>query len=213
MNIANKLTVFRIALVPFFVVALMVTAIPHNLTIAFAIFVLASLTDFLDGYIARSRNMVTNFGKFLDPIADKILVMAALVCFAGLGWIQSWIVVVILARDFIVNAIRLAAVESEQKLVIPARSSGKVKTIVTMLSLCGIMFLWVLEGYGVLKFEFTETISTDMFTHINTFHDPRRVLCPIANSAMYICVALTVFSGVQYAWDARKILKDIVNNK
>jgi CDP-diacylglycerol--glycerol-3-phosphate 3-phosphatidyltransferase len=206
MNLANKLTIFRIILVPFFVSALMINAIPHNIALAFGIFAIAGITDWLDGYIARSRGMITDFGKFLDPIADKILVMAALVCFVGLGWIQAWTVVVILARDFIVGAIRLAAVESESKVVIPARTSGKVKTAVTMLCICGIMVLWVLADYGVIAYyeEFG-------FDSIQTLvHDNSIILYPIANSAMYVCVALTVFSGVQYFYDSRKILIQIM---
>jgi CDP-diacylglycerol--glycerol-3-phosphate 3-phosphatidyltransferase len=139
MNLANKLTIFRIVLVPFFVAALMINQIPYNLIIALGIFAAASITDWLDGFIARKYNQITDLGKFLDPIADKILVMAALVCFAGLGWVYPWIVVVILARDFIVGAIRLAAVEGESKIVIPARLSGKIKTAVTMAAICAIL--------------------------------------------------------------------------
>ncbi|MCL1866524.1 MAG: CDP-diacylglycerol--glycerol-3-phosphate 3-phosphatidyltransferase [Oscillospiraceae bacterium] len=198
MNLANKLTIFRIVLVPFFVTALMADAIPHNIAIALGIFVIASITDYLDGYIARSRNIITAFGKFFDPIADKILVMAALVCFAGLNWVQSWTVIVILGRDFIVSAIRLAAVESEEKIVIPARMSGKVKTAVTMVVICGIMVLWsVADNYDYAKFFFSEVLINGKGI--------KSVLCPIANIAMYVCVALNLYSGGQYVWDSRKL--------
>jgi len=206
MNLANKLTLFRIVLVPFFVAALMIHQIPYNLTIALFIFALASITDWLDGYIARKHNMITAFGKFLDPIADKILVMAALVCFAGLGWIQSWVVVVILSRDFIVGGIRLAAVESEEKIVIPARLSGKVKTAITMVSICGILVLWALaRDYSVIMFE--NEFSFGDFTS-SIIGDPGILLRPIANAAMYFCALLTVISGVQYVWDCRGVFKE-----
>jgi CDP-diacylglycerol--glycerol-3-phosphate 3-phosphatidyltransferase len=214
MNLANKLTIFRIILVPFFVAALMIQSIPYNLTIAFAVFAIASITDFLDGYIARSRNQITDLGKFLDPIADKILVMAALVCFAGLGWIQAWVVVVILARDFIVGAIRLAAVESESKIVIPARTSGKVKTLVTMICICGIMILWALAlDFSIITYEAEIFSQSDSFLTLTTINDPALILRPIGNAVMYGCAALTVFSGWQYAWDFRNILKMSKNNK
>ena len=183
MNLANKLTIFRIVLVPFFVTALMADAIPHNIAIALGIFVIASITDYLDGYIARSRNMITAFGKFFDPIADKILVMAALVCFAGLNWVQSWTVIVILGRDFIVSAVRLAAVESEEKIVIPARMSGKVKTAVTMVVICGIMVLQ--------SFDFNAWVG---------------------NIAMYVCVALNLYSGGQYVYDSRKLFSEMTDS-
>jgi len=147
--------------------------------------------------------MVTQLGKFLDPIADKILVMAALVCFAGLGWIQSWTVVVILARDFIVSAIRLAAVESEEKLVIPARTSGKVKTIITMFTICMILFLWLLASYGIISRPM-ENADLGIIWDV-----PGIVLIPIGNAMMYVCTALTVFSGAQYVFDSRDIIKEV----
>jgi CDP-diacylglycerol--glycerol-3-phosphate 3-phosphatidyltransferase len=184
MNLANKLTIFRIILVPFFVAALMIDAIACNFIIALAVFIIASITDALDGYIARSRNQITSFGKFLDPIADKILVMSALVCFAGLGWIKAWVVVMILARDFIVGAIRLAAVESDSKLVIPARMSGKIKTAVTMAAIIAIILMQAVDF----------NINTQLFSDI----------------LMYICAGLTVFSGAQYIYDSRKLLSDIM---
>jgi len=204
MNLANKLTVLRIILVPFFTAALLLDFIPHNTAIALGIFVIAGITDALDGDIARTRNLITDFGKFLDPIADKILVMAALVCFAGLGWIQSWIVIVILARDFVVGAIRLAAVEGDKKVVIPARLSGKVKTAVTMLSIIGILVLWLLADYGMFS---STTVFTDGYTLGEVQRLPEVVLVPIANAVMYVCAALTVFSGWQYIWDSREMLK------
>lgn len=209
-NHANKLTVLRVLLTPLFVVLLIVEQIPHNILLALIVFIIASITDYFDGYIARTRMMVTQFGKFLDPIADKIIVMSALVCFAGIKpcpWISAWTVVVILARDFIVSAVRLAAVQSEEKVIMPARTWGKVKTAITMVTICGIMFLWMLEGYGVITYEVEVEYSQ---TVINR---PDLVLVPIGNAFMYICVALNLFSGAQYVWDARYILKDVFNDR
>ncbi|MCL2070696.1 MAG: CDP-diacylglycerol--glycerol-3-phosphate 3-phosphatidyltransferase [Oscillospiraceae bacterium] len=207
LNLANKLTILRILLTPLFVIALITDGIPHNLLVALIIFAAASITDFFDGYIARTRMMVTKLGKFLDPIADKILVMSALVCFAGMQprpWISAWTVVVILARDFVVSAVRLAAVESEEKIVIPARTSGKVKTVITMVTICTILFLWILESYGIITYEVEFAMTV--------INSPDRLLVPIGNAFMYICVALTVFSGVQYLWDARDILRKVSEN-
>ena len=207
-NLPNKLTILRIFFVPIFVAMLMLEVIPHNALLALIIFALASITDYLDGYLARTRMQVTQLGKFLDPIADKILVMSALVCFAGLGWIQAWTVVVILGRDFVVSAVRLAAVQSEEKRVIPARTSGKVKTAITMLTICSIMFLWVLADFGVIntQVQFTDAGGTTVIGH---GYNAGVILIPISNALMYVCTALTVFSGVQYVWDARDLLKEV----
>jgi CDP-diacylglycerol--glycerol-3-phosphate 3-phosphatidyltransferase len=211
-NLANRLTILRILLMPVFVALLSVNAIPHNITLAAAVFAVAGITDFLDGYIARSRNMITPLGKFLDPIADKIIVTAALVCFVGLGWIQSWTVVAILARDLIVSGVRLTAVQSEEKSVIPARTSGKVKTAITMFTIIAIMILWALASYGIITYRveiLNEPLSDEFMNSIDKIYmeSAKYLLVPIGNSLMYVCTALTLFSGIQYVWDARKLLK------
>ena len=115
MNLANKLTLFRVILVPFFIAALMIEELPCNLFIAVIIFALASLTDMLDGKIARKYNMITDFGKFLDPLADKVLVAAALICMAELHWAPSWAVWLIMAREFMVSGVRLVAAGSKPR--------------------------------------------------------------------------------------------------
>lgn len=102
MNLANKLTLMRVILVPFFVAFMLIDAIPLNYLWALLVFAIASITDMLDGKIARKYNMITSFGKFLDPLADKILVAAALVCFVQLGWCSAWVTALILAREFVV---------------------------------------------------------------------------------------------------------------
>jgi len=132
MNLPNKLTIFRIILVPVFVIC----CYSHNLYFngcAAVIFVVASLTDTLDGYIARKYNLVTDFGKFLDPLADKILVTAAIVMLVDFGRMPAWICITILAREFVVTGLRIVAIQSGR--VIAASKWGKLKTIIQMVGL------------------------------------------------------------------------------
>ena len=113
MNLPNKLTVVRMVLVPFFVASLLLSGSNETLKwVALVLFVVASLTDFLDGYIARKYNLITNFGKFMDPLADKILTISGMICLIELGRIPSWIVVIIVAREFIISGFRLIAAEN-----------------------------------------------------------------------------------------------------
>ena len=133
MNLPNKLTLLRMAMVPVYV-ALLLIDFPYHTLIALAVFILASLTDLLDGHIARSRNLITDFGKFMDPLADKILVLSAMICFCELGVMPAWAVIVVIFREFAVSGMRLVAVE--QGRVIAAGWSGKVKTASTMVCLC-----------------------------------------------------------------------------
>lgn len=131
MNLPNKLTMMRVLLIPVFVVALLVPiGISWQKWIALAIFIVASLTDLADGKIARKYNLVTNFGKFMDPLADKLLVCAALVCLVSLERIPAWVVIIIISREFIVSGLRLIAVD--QGVVIAASMWGKVKTVFQM---------------------------------------------------------------------------------
>lgn len=130
MNIANKLTVFRVVLVPVFVVFMLTGFTPYNRWIAFGIFCLATITDKLDGTIARKYNMITDFGKFMDPIADKLLVCSALICLTSLGEIPAWIVLIIIGREFAISGIRLVA--ADNGVTIAATWWGKSKTIAQM---------------------------------------------------------------------------------
>ena len=132
MNLPNKLTVVRMVLVPFFVAALLLSKTNDSLKwVALALFVIASLTDFADGYIARKYNLITNFGKFMDPLADKILTISGMICLIELGRIPSWIVVIIVAREFIISGFRLIA--TEHGIVIAANYWGKFKTTFQMI--------------------------------------------------------------------------------
>ncbi len=131
MNLPNKLTTMRVVLVPFFVFFLLADFGRLGDGIALIIFCVASITDFLDGYLARKYHLVTNFGKFMDPLADKLLVGAAMICFVGLDRIPTWMVVIIISREFIISGFRLIA--SDNGLVIAASMWGKVKTTCQML--------------------------------------------------------------------------------
>lgn len=134
MNLPNKLTMFRVILIPFFVEFLLVDITPVDKWIALAIFIIASLTDMLDGKIARKYNLVTNFGKFMDPLADKLLVCSALVCLVAVDRIPAWMVIVIIAREFIISGFRLVA--SDNGVVIAASYWGKFKTTFQIIMIC-----------------------------------------------------------------------------
>ena len=133
MNTPNKLTMLRIILIPFFVVFLLGNFSTWSKWMALAIFVIASLTDMLDGYLARRDNLVTNFGKFMDPLADKLLVCSAMICMIPLGKLQAWFVIVIIAREFIISGFRLVAADND--IVIAASYWGKFKTVSQMFML------------------------------------------------------------------------------
>lgn len=187
MNLANKLTMFRVITVPFFVFFMSAEFVPLRFLWALILFALASITDMFDGKVARKYNMVTNFGKFLDPLADKILVAAALICFVELKWTYAWVVFVILAREFLVSGIRLVAASSDKKVVIPANIWGKLKTAVTMVAIVVILILAVLiEDFGLAIPQGIWQITRDIL--------------------MYLSALLTVISGVVYCYDSREYI-------
>ena len=131
MNLPNKLTLLRVIMIPFFVFFMLAPYFEgYGNYIAVAIFIIASFTDFLDGYLARRDNLVTNFGKFMDPLADKLLVCAALICLVETGQLASWIVIIIISREFIISGFRLIA--SDNGVVIAASYWGKFKTVFQM---------------------------------------------------------------------------------
>ena len=133
MNTANKLTMLRVVLIPVFLI-LLYWDVPFHMLYALVIFILASVTDFVDGYVARHYNQITDFGKFMDPLADKMLVMAALLWFVQMGRLPAWAMLIVIVREFAVTALRLMAVERGR--VIAAAWSGKVKTASTMVCIC-----------------------------------------------------------------------------
>lgn len=133
MNLANKITMARIFLIPLFLIFVTINAIPYGRLLALAVFIIASLTDKLDGYIARSRNLITDFGKFMDPLADKLLVTSALIALVDFHIVAGWIAVLIIAREFAVTGLRtIAAAEGN---VIAASSWGKAKTTTQMIAI------------------------------------------------------------------------------
>lgn len=185
MNLANKLTVIRVLMVPVFVIFLLVDAIPLNYLWAGIVFAAASLTDLADGKIARKYNMITDFGKFLDPLADKILVICALVCFIQHGWAQAWVVSVIIAREFMVSGVRLIAASSENKTVIAAGILGKLKTASTMVAIVVILLLQIFLQFGIIP-------VGDYIGIINYV-------------LLLISMLLTAISGIQYMWQYRSV--------
>ena len=196
MNLANKLTLFRIILVPiiliipFFNIQGSIWGIPLTYLIIDIIFILASLTDKLDGYIARSRNQITTFGKFLDPIADKILVIVAMLILVEAGRLPAWIPAIVVIREFIVSGYRLVAVEKSGK-VISASIWGKIKTATQMVGLT-VAFIDV-NSFGAI---FTGNL-TGLALGINL----------ITTVFLGISVIATIFSGIDYLKGSKELFK------
>ena len=179
MNLPNKLTIFRVILIPFFVVLLLFEITDYDKWIALAIFVIASLTDFLDGHIARKYNLVTNFGKFMDPLADKLLVCGAMIALTEMGRIPSWVVIIIISREFIISGFRLIA--ADNRVVIAASYWGKFKTTFQMVMVC-----LMIANLGV-KYPKVQ-IVTDI--------------------VMWVALALTVISLVDYLVKNKGVMKE-----
>ena len=184
MNLPNKLTMLRIILVPFYIFFLLMPGIPHHYLIALIIFGAASYTDHLDGKIARKYNMITDFGKFADPLAAKIMILAALACFVQLGLTNAVVLTVIVAREFMVTAMRLVA--SSKGKVVAANNWGKAKTISQIAAVLLVMIFQYILELGAMG-----------FVNINTAS-----LIPvfglIGEIALWISALLTVISGVVY---------------
>ena len=184
---ANVVTCVRIAFIPVFMVVAAAAEIRGEAPLAVAAFVIyatLSLTDKVDGHLARSRNEITDFGKFLDPIADKLLVFSALLLLLEHGYVSVWVVFVILAREFLVSALRMVAASNGE--VIAADGLGKAKTAVTMVSLCAYYLALALLAMG-------DTLVVGLVWNI-------------AFDLMIAAVVLTVVSGVQYFWNARHVV-------
>lgn len=188
MNLPNKLTIARVIAVPFYVAFMLIGAIPYNYFWALLLFGAASLTDMIDGKIARKQGLVTDLGKFLDPLADKVLVSASLICMVELGWTASYLVIIIICREFIVSALRLAAASSNDHTVIAAGIWGKLKTAFTMGAIAMITLLHILlDNFMLLDASFPVGIISDIL--------------------MWISTVLTIISGVVYIVSYRHLLK------
>lgn len=197
MNLANKLTIFRIILVPMMVIIPFLGiqgelfSIPITYLIIDLIFIIASITDKLDGYIARSRNQVTTFGKFLDPLADKILVLTAMIMLVEMGRLPAWIPVIVLSREFIVSGYRLIAVEKGGK-VIAASVWGKLKTVTQMIAI--ILAFVDLNAFGEC---FTGNLTGFAFG-----------LNLVVTVMMIIQTIATIFSGYEYLKEGKDLFKN-----
>ncbi|MBQ8210441.1 MAG: CDP-diacylglycerol--glycerol-3-phosphate 3-phosphatidyltransferase [Clostridia bacterium] len=183
MNLPNKLTIVRIVLTPVFLFLFCAEFIPHNYLFALIVFIVASVTDAMDGKIARNNNIVTNFGKIADPIADKILTTSVLLCFLQQNLCSIWIVLIILTREFTVSAIRITA--ASQGAVIPANIYGKIKTVTQMVFSILIMLALVLDSEGIFIVEHLSLIS---------------------NILLWITALITIFSGIVYVKDSLKVI-------
>lgn len=186
LNLPNKLTLIRMFLAPIYL-ALMLIEFPCHYIVALAVFAVASLTDMLDGKIARRNNLITVFGKLLDPLADKMLTTAALLAFMREGWCSIWIVMIVLTREFAVAGVRLIA--TAQGIVIPANYWGKAKTVSQMVFTIVIMLLAELDA------------TFDIFANAGWF-----TLARVSNIMLWITAVLTVVSGITYFVDSKKLI-------
>lgn len=188
MNLPNKLTMLRILLVPVFIVLMMAESLPFHLVYALIVFGIAAITDFFDGNLARKYNLVTNFGKCMDPIADKLLVTAAMVMFVEKAWVPGWVVILVLAREFLVSSMRLVAA-SEGKSI-DVNIWGKAKTMVQM--------IWVTYTIAIMAADsaFALPAQADI------------LLSMLFTLLMVATVALTLYSGLLYLKNNLHIFSD-----
>lgn len=196
MNLANKLTIIRIILVPimviipFFGIQGTILGVPITYILMNLIFILASITDKLDGYIARKRNEITTFGKFADPLADKILVLAAMMMLVEFDKLPAWIPIIVITREFVVSGYRLIAVEKGGK-VIAASVWGKLKTVTQMIAI--ILAFIDVNAFGAI---FTQNLTGYAFA-----------LNVLATVTMFISVVATIFSGWDYLKNGKELFK------
>lgn len=190
LNLPNILTISRIAITPFFLVIILMESLPHRFLVACIIFSIGSITDAVDGHLARKNNQITNFGKFLDPIADKILTTSALLAFMSMGLCNIWIVMLVLTREFAIASVRMIA--ASNGVVIPANVWGKIKTVSQMVFTILIMLLG--EAYYIV-----ETTDTELFSKLPD-------LSLVSNGLLWVTAIFTVLSGAVYLVDSRKII-------
>lgn len=197
MNLPNKLTVLRIAIVPLMIATLLI-GFPHHYLVSGLLFGIAALTDFFDGRIARKRNLITDFGKFADPLADKILVISALVCFAELSITSSVVAIVVLFREFAVTSIRLVAASSGK--VVAANMWGKAKTVSQIIA---IAVTFALQYIAELMSMSIIPVSADVLSQCTL------VFYIVSNVCLWISAALALISGIIYIKDNREFIKTI----
>ena len=185
MNMANKITILRICLIPILIILLLINAIPNRFFLALCVFLVAAFTDHLDGKIARKYGQITDLGKFLDPLADKMIVMASFICFVELNLVSSIPVIIILLREFLVTSIRLVAANSGK--VVAANMWGKIKTTSQIIAISVILFFQSLQQNGL-------GINLDLVKIINFIFT-------------WISVLFTILSGAIYAKENLKFIK------
>lgn len=197
MNLPNKLTILRIILVPFMVAALLIK-FPFHYLVAGLIFGAASLTDYFDGKIARQQNLITNFGKFADPIADKILVISALVCFLSLGVCDPVIIIIVLFREFVVTSVRLSA--AAQGKVVAANIWGKVKTVTQIIAIVAVFVLqFILEIVALI----VNTQTSGIYWALE------RAFYVLGEIAMWISTVFAIISGLKYVLDNKDAISEM----
>lgn len=196
MNLPNRLTLLRIILIPV-VVALLLYApqvgwlfwLLGGLT-----FGAAAITDALDGNIARKRGLVTDFGKLMDPVADKLLVTAALVCFVSIGLCSAWVLIIVLAREFLITSIRMVSLT--KGVVIPANMWGKVKTVIQIIAIVTVIVAqFALSGLSALGIETPQLVNAIAYW--------------LGEGLLWLCAVVTVVSGIVYAVDAKELFTDM----
>lgn len=190
LNTPNKLTIARMVITPLFLAVILLESLPHRFLWALVIFSIASITDALDGRLARKNNEITNFGKLLDPIADKVLTTSALLAFMKFGLCNIWIVMIVLTREFAIASIRMIA--ASNGTVIPANIWGKIKTVSQMTFTILIMLLC--EVYYILEKSYMN------------FFSKMPSLSVISNSLLWITAILTIISGVIYIKDSKNAI-------
>lgn len=197
MNLPNKLTILRILIVPFMVAAMLIE-FPFHFLVSGLLFGAASLTDYFDGKIARERNLITNFGKFADPIADKILVISALVCFLALGLCDPVIIIIVLFREFVVTSIRLTAATSGK--VVAANIWGKIKTVSQIIA---IVIIFVLQFVLEIVCLFTNPQTSAIFSSLSS------AFYVVGEIALWISVIFTIISGLKYVLDNKDAISQM----
>ena len=190
LNLPNILTISRIVITPIFLFVILMESLQHRFLLACIIFAIGSITDAVDGHLARKNNQITNFGKFLDPIADKILTTSALLAFMSMGLCNIWIVMLVLNREFAIASVRMIA--ASNGVVIPANVWGKIKTVTQMVFTILIMLLG--EAYYIV-----ESTDTILFSKLPD-------LSLVSNGLLWITAIFTVISGAVYLIDSRKII-------
>lgn len=214
MNLANKLTVFRMVLVIIMMIVPIVDSlfgitgeflsIPVSFWIMNIIFIIASITDKLDGYIARSRNQITTFGKFLDPIADKILVLAAMLILVEMNKIPAWIPIIVLFREFLVSGYRLVAVEQGGE-VIAASSLGKIKTVTQMLAIvCCFIDKFSFGNFIFRVSSEQQMLESSAGIYMTNLQFGINIL---STTLLVICIVATILSGWNYLKNGKKLFK------